>query len=211
MGHNPFDDPPFHWLKNVGLSYDSVVERLTRLTLLYIFLFKLQTPLSCWLIMTFPSLIFLSRVTLQFSIRSSSMLINLSAGIPVMVPSLVLVCWSCSLSGNVVSSACLLPLFADSIAGASGSAFEITSSIGVGCSWCWRFHVLVCLLCWCQCGWGCLTWAATFSLMWFLFILACSRKGHVTCSLVRFLPSSADRDSCLNVAVASPKNDWRTC
>lgn len=60
------------------------------------------------------------------------MVIALSAGIPVMIPSPVLVWRRFILTENSISSSCMLPLHDGSAAGSSGSMFNFTSSVGVG-------------------------------------------------------------------------------
>lgn len=60
------------------------------------------------------------------------MVIALSAGISVMIPTPVQVWRRFILMENSIYLSCLLPLHDDSAAGSSGSVFNLTSSVGVG-------------------------------------------------------------------------------
>lgn len=70
--------------------------------------------------------------TLCLPIRSSVILINVSAGMPMMVPSLILAWCSFVLTRNLVSSAYSQPLDDVSAGYASSSMFWFTSTVGVG-------------------------------------------------------------------------------
>lgn len=158
------------------------------------------------LILTFLLLIFLSWATLCLPIKSSSILTARSVGIPVLVPSPVLLCWI--LTGNVFFFlACFTVDGCRFCYRCIRFTFRITSSIGIGTAGAGGFMLGFAS----SVGVGVAGLSNLCCHILFAVILVSSCPQlirHIDCWLVWFLTLSAERNSCLNGEIFSPKKDW---